>query len=387
MDRADLERLDRESLVVRATDAGIRRARLLTRPELIDEMLRLDPTQGEGQLKKTRGFFGIARDLLTKVVERGLHLPDAADRWASALGGSAPFPQVPRPEPQVVPTVTLAEIYAAQGHKKRAIETLRRVLEVEPEHSAARALLDRLEAVDYVPPPPPLPPEPDEPVKSEIGAHLGTYDEEEEDEPYADTMEQPIFRGSASLEDGDTQTLWLPDEAETLSFLPGDELVPTEPAPRIVVPVPVAVAEVPDHDMCVAIPLDAGQVCYVWWKLGASTRARLDAEPAFLFLRAVSFVPSWDGPVETVHDLTIDPAAGEAVVRELPRNGIVRIAIGTRDDGVFVPLAHSPALETAGTDLVEWTPEAVIRRGHLEDPRSIVAVKSALARLVAQPRS
>ena len=387
MDRADLERLDRESLVVRATDAGIRRARLLTRPELVDELLRLDPAQEEGQLKRTRGFFGRARDLLTKVVERGLHLPDAADRWASALGTTS-FPQVPRPEPLVVPTVTLAEIYAAQGHKKRAIDTLRRVLEAEPEHRAARALLDRLEAIDYVPPPPPLPPEPDEPAKDGNGAHLGTSDDEEEEEPFADTMEQPIFRNA--LEDGDTQTLWLPDEAETASFLPGDELVPTEPAPRVVAPAPVAVAiatAVPDHDICVAIPLDAGQVCYVWWKLGASTRARLEAEPAFLFLRAVSYVPSWDGPVETVHDLTIDPAAGEAVVRELPRDGIVRIAIGTREDGVFSPLAHSPALETVGVDLVEWTPEGNIPRGRLEDPRSIASVKSAVVRLVAHDRS
>ena len=33
--------------------------------------------------------------------------------------------------------MTLAEIYAAQGHKDRAMDTLRRVLEGEPEHAAA----------------------------------------------------------------------------------------------------------------------------------------------------------------------------------------------------------------------------------------------------------
>src|SRR5262245_54992184 len=122
MDRAELERLDREGLVQRAQVAGIRRARVLTRPELIDELLRLEPDVDQAQLKKTRGFFGIARDLLSRVVERGLHLPDAADRLRAALG--TPLPHVPRPEPQAVPTVTLAEIYAAQGHKLRAIETL-----------------------------------------------------------------------------------------------------------------------------------------------------------------------------------------------------------------------------------------------------------------------
>lgn len=162
MDRAELEALDRESLVARATAAGIRRARILTRPELVDELLRLDPTIDEASLRRSRGFFGRARDLLTRVVERGLHLPDAADRLRAALG--TPLPDVPRPEPQAIPTVTLAEIYAAQGHKDRAVETLRRVLEREPDHGAARALLERLESSTYVTPASPsLPPEKEEP--------------------------------------------------------------------------------------------------------------------------------------------------------------------------------------------------------------------------------
>ena len=67
MDRGQLEALDRESLVARATAAGIRRARILTRPELIDELLRLDPNIDESALKKSRGFFGRARDLLSRV--------------------------------------------------------------------------------------------------------------------------------------------------------------------------------------------------------------------------------------------------------------------------------------------------------------------------------
>jgi hypothetical protein len=119
----------------------------------------------------------------------------------------------------------------------------------------------------------------------------------------------------------------------------------------------------------------------VWWRLSAATKARLEAEPAFFFLRAVSYVPSWDGPIETVHDLTIDPTAGEAVVRDLPARGIVRIAIGTREDGVFVPSAHSPAFETDGAAVVEWTPEGIVPRGALEDPRSLAAAARTAARL------
>src|SRR5512138_1312632 len=125
MNRAELEGLDRETLVARAEETGIRRARILTRPELVDELLRADRSADDVELKKARGFFGRARDLLARVVERGLHLPDAADRIRSMALGTLP-PSVPRVDTQAVPTVTLAEIYAAQGHRERAVETLRR---------------------------------------------------------------------------------------------------------------------------------------------------------------------------------------------------------------------------------------------------------------------
>src|SRR3954468_7685726 len=108
MDRGELEGLDRESLVIRAQAAGIRRARILTRPELIDELLRLDPTTDEAQLRRSRGFFGRARDLVARVVERGLHLPDAADRIRTLTAGPEVPHVAPRTEPQAMPTVTLA---------------------------------------------------------------------------------------------------------------------------------------------------------------------------------------------------------------------------------------------------------------------------------------
>lgn len=301
MDRGELERLDREGLVKRAEGAGVRRARLLTRPELIDELLRREPgaDRDRAQLKKSRGFFGIARDLLSRVVERGLHLPDAADRLRVALGSS--LPQVPRPEPQAVPTVTLAEIYAAQGHKGRAIETLRRVLETEPEHAAARALLERLTEPTYVAPSPPLPPEPDD-AGNEIGAHLGTAE-----------LVAAVAPASS--------------EAETLRRAP----VASE---------------------CVAIPLDRGR-SFVWWQL--SPQGRRLADEATFRVRAVILVPTWDGPRREVRDVSCDPAAGELILEGLPEGAVVRVAVGTVAGGELVPLAHSPALETSTLGLVEWT--------------------------------
>ena len=61
MDRAELEALDRESLVVRAEQAGMRRARILTRPELIDELLRLDPNADPVTRSRSRAASSAAR--------------------------------------------------------------------------------------------------------------------------------------------------------------------------------------------------------------------------------------------------------------------------------------------------------------------------------------
>src|SRR5271166_595063 len=135
MNRAELERLDREDLILRAETAGVTRARILTRPELVDELLLRSSTDYATK-QRSRGLFGRARDLLASVVERGLNLPDAAERIRAMGGVVASRPSAPA----ALPTVTLAEIYAAQGHRERAIETLDRVLTREPDHAAASAL-------------------------------------------------------------------------------------------------------------------------------------------------------------------------------------------------------------------------------------------------------
>lgn len=348
MDRAELERLDREGLILRAQAAGIRRARVLTRPELIDELLRLEPSIDPVQLKRSRGFFGVARDLLSRVVERGLHLPDAADRLRAALGTS--LPQIPRPEPQAVPTVTLAEIYAAQGHKQRAIETLQRVLGDEPEHGAARALLEKLEAPDCVLPRVPLPPETEEPTNAEIGAHLGTA---------------PVPEHTP-----------VPEPALEHAHAPESERA-AEPAtlPRAVV-----------QTECIAIPLGHGSF-YVWWRLTPEVRRLVEEASSSFCVRAAVFVPTWDGPERTTHDVACDPTAGELVLRELPEDAIVRIAIGVMEGSDLVPLAHSPALETVPpSGFVQWTPDGA-RAIALEDPRaaSIARAAECAARAVSAP--
>lgn len=387
MDRTELERLDRERLVTRAQAAGIKRARLLTRPELIDELLRRDPVVDESQLKKSRGFFGVARDLLSRVVERGLHLPDAADRLRAALG--SPLPQVPRPEPQAVPTVTLAEIYAAQGHKARAIETLQRVLESEPDHAAARTLLETLLATDYVPPAPPeLPPEVEPPSPQEI------EDDEIDQEAVAtldpSRMSEPEGAAAAGGPvDPAPRTASGPSEvSEEAAVSTVDGEAESEDAPTVE-PATAHVAarrpqrfDVPDEaepvppSACYAVPGPMGY--YVWWRLSPEAAKR--AAAGRFVVRAAVFFPTWDGPRTDRRDVAANPSAGELILHGLPGRAVVRIAVGLvgRSEDEFAPLAHSPAIELSEQGLVAWSLEGR-RPMSFPDPKLGERVARAIA--------
>jgi hypothetical protein len=140
MDREALEGLGREELVVEARRYGVKRPEVMTRVELVDEVLRLG-TPNPVERKKVRGWLGIARDLIASAVELGLNLPDAA----AMIRGDVRFEPL-RPEQPPVATVTLAEIYGAQGHFDRAVGILDEVLEREPDHEVARRLRARLAA-------------------------------------------------------------------------------------------------------------------------------------------------------------------------------------------------------------------------------------------------
>ena len=66
-------------------------------------------------------------------------MPEAA----RVLRGEAPPESWPPPPPPPLPTMTLAEIYAAQGHLDRAIAVLDEVLARAPEDEDARRLRER----------------------------------------------------------------------------------------------------------------------------------------------------------------------------------------------------------------------------------------------------
>jgi len=317
MTRAELEQLNRDTLIARAEEAGVTRARILTRPELVDELLlrtHTDPVTKQ----KARGFFGLARDLLARVVERGLNLPDAADRIRT-LGEPLP---ARRSAPAALPTVTLAEIYAAQGHRQRAVQTLEGVLDREPDHAAARSLLAQLRDQDFPVPPPRHPPEEEEPASS------------------TDSGDDEEASVEATLHDT------LPPEP---SHMLDDAPLP----PRY------------DVDECVAIPVDP-RTLYVYWEARDATLEQLQATlpGGGLSLRLVVVVPTWDGPQSSLREHQVTLALGDFIARDLPPGAVVRVALGWKSGDTFVPIAHSPALETpAGAPspvvadvLVRWTP-------------------------------
>lgn len=316
MNRAELEALNRDALIARAEKAGVSRARILTRPELVDELLLRSATD-DASRRRARGFFGLARDLVARVVERGLHLPDAAQRIRTLDLPIASHASAPA----ALPTVTLAEIYAAQGHRDRAVETLESVLQREPDHGAARALLAQLRDASFPVPQPRLPPEPEEPlVVASSSADLDAPD------PVDATPREPF----GMLDDA---------------------------------PLPARY----DVDECVAIPVDPTTL-YVYWEARDATLAKLRGarDGGRLVLRVLVVVPTWDGPSTSVRDFEVGGETGDYFVRDLPKGCVARAAIGWRDGaGTFESIAHSAALETppgrpsafVAEDLVRWTPE------------------------------
>jgi hypothetical protein len=341
MNRAELERLDRDALILRAEAAGVERARVLTRPELVDELL-LRSTTDYATKQRARGLFGLARDLIARVVEQGLHLPDAAER-IRALG----VPTSARPTaPAAMPTVTLAEIYAAQGHRARAVETLEGVLAGEPEHLAAAALLARLRDSRFRMPAPRMAPE------EEASATPAP-------DPDSDAM------GAAPREP---------------SHMLDDAPLP----PRY------------DVDECVAIPVDPVTL-YVYWEVRARTLdyVRGDHPGGTIVLRLVVIVPTWSGPQTSVRDHDVHSMLGDFFVRDLPAGCVVRAAIGYRDGAVFVSLAHSPALETppdapsplVADTLVRWTPHGISRLSGMDpDAQAIARALGRVRKAAAEER-
>jgi len=139
-DEVNPKGLSRLELLKLAQALRVSDADVMTRAELQAAIERARKPEPRPQPQSVT-WLGVARRLLASIVEQGLHLPDAA-ALIRGDGSLRPTPSGPPP----VATVTLARIYAAQGHLERGIGTLDEVLASDPDHDLARELRSQLAA-------------------------------------------------------------------------------------------------------------------------------------------------------------------------------------------------------------------------------------------------
>lgn len=184
-----LDEKSRHELVEEARKLGVERPERMTRVELRDEIVRRSVS--EERQAEARGLFGVARSMLASVVDRGLHLPDAA----KAIRGQSSF-EVPLASQTPVATVTLAEIYAAQGHKQRALRMLEDVLKQEPGHEEALR------------------------VQAQLRAGTGISEQERREAPTREERREALTVDAPRVAPDPLQPL-APDLAATTEYVPG----------------------------------------------------------------------------------------------------------------------------------------------------------------------
>jgi hypothetical protein len=328
VDRGALEELARDELVVEARRIGVKRPEVMTRVELVDEIVRLG-TPNPVERKKARGWFGIARDLIASAVEQGLNLPDAA----ALIRGDLRFEPLRTPQSPVA-TVTLAEIYGAQGHFARALGILDEVLSNEPEHHVARSLRDKIhhEREDKKGDAPRVPPDPaQEPIL-----------EDAVDEPEAATLPPPPREDhgvppAPPLFDDPSG----PDQPDALTLPP--------PPPRASNGVTPKTSE----DAVVLVRLEAGDRLVAYYERGP----RGVEAGASVVVRVLEMRPRPFGAERVVRDFPASLPSGTVAIDGVASESVVRASLGVVRHGAFRALAVAAEVRVSalGPEIL-WTP-------------------------------
>jgi hypothetical protein len=401
----ELDQLTREELVARARELGARRPEVMTRVELRDEIVRLSEPDPQAR-RRSRGWLGVARDLVASVMDAGLNMPGAA----AAIRGDARPAAEETTGPPPVATLTLAEIYLAQGHVERALAVLEEVLTAEPELAPAIALRDRILRGDlpsgrrrpapvieeepvsasapapfFTPPPPPAAapaaPEPEpapfpdlapEPLAATVPEPAPQPEPEPAPQPEPEPAPAPLPAAAtepepapgiestsfvASVPSPDAVRVppigFVPDPAPPTLAAPTPEPTPTpEPAPTpepTPEPTPTpALVEAPPLAPACALARGPGAV-EGYYALPSGVRGAL--------LRVIWFVPGLDGPAQGGVDLPLGEARGRVTLPSLDRTAEVRAALGTGEGSAFLPLAVAWVYRVAeGRVSVEFAP-------------------------------
>lgn len=343
IDPRTLEGLPRDQLIERARRAGVRRPELLTRVELKDEIVRLSETD-ERKRRAARGWFGVARDLLASMVEQGLHMPDAA----KLIRGEPLLGDVHRVQTPVA-TVTLAEIYVAQGHTQRALKILDEVLAREPDHEAARELRGRLMAeMERAKPSSPVVAAPQAAAEA---APSGPA-------PSGPAPSGPAPSGPASAEAAPATAASSSAEAAPAEPAPAEEAVQgavrEDSAEAPAAPAHSASAASPEArsptaaDVVVTIAEAPGHV-YLYWEVSerSLSRARRRQPDGHAAIRLHEVRPDWDGARHSERELEIELPSGSRSV-SVDTGALLRAALGWRSAAGFVPFAVGSELTLPG---------------------------------------
>jgi hypothetical protein len=387
MQRIELEKLSREELITHASQLGVPRPRVLTQPELMDEIITRT-AKSEREKAKARGWLGRARDLLAQVVEKGLHLPEAARVLRSGPDDRA-WPTPPPP----LPTVTLAEIYAAQGHLERAIAVLDEVLTREPEHAEANGLRTRFveqsrarqrrgpDVRIETPPPVSFAVSTPAPTKPEAPKPPAPAPELPPQQPAQPEIHHPVVERPEPPK---------PEIAPQPS--PQPEIQPPSTSRSAVLPVAaVAAAAVVDDEPVVAANLDADLeeaalperydvdeivalavdpfTLYFYWEVRATSLARAQARRpgGWLAVRIAGVTASWNGPVTRVRDLRVDSLHGDRFLRDVDPGSNIRVSLGWQSGDEFEPFAvgldvtapHLRASDVVAGEVEQWRADGV----------------------------
>ncbi|MFT3768023.1 MAG: DUF4912 domain-containing protein [Minicystis sp.] len=415
MQRQDLERMSREQLIAHAERLGIPRPRVLTQPELIDEIIGRT-AKNDRERVKARGWLGRARDLLANVVEKGLHLPEAARVLRQEEKG---WPAPPPP----LPTVTLAEIYAAQGHFERAIAVLDEVLAREPDHREAKSLRERFVEQHQrsrsragrieAPPPPTAKEAPAKAAKQakDAGEKKEAAEKREEAPPSprvrtaavraaaaasVESAPAEVSKPAAGAHGSESGAQTIPTGAQTIqpgaqtiqpgaqTIQPGAQTIPAEAhgseaeaegvleaAEAVSVLEPLDEPPLPQRyevDEVVAIAVDPRTI-YIYWEVRPTTLAHARAQhpDGALALRIASVTASWEGPVVDKRDLHVDALYGDRFIRDVQPGSNVRVSVGWKSAAGFEPLAvgtevtapRAVPVESVAQDVARWAEEPV----------------------------
>jgi hypothetical protein len=321
-----LDGMSRDELIARAQALGAKRPELMTRVELRDEIVRLTENDPVAR-KRSRGWLGVARDLVASVVDAGLNMPGAA---AAIRGGPQPRPEWQGPAP--VATLTLAEIYVAQGHIDRALAVLDEVLQSEPDHVAALALRARL--------------------SGDRSAARGRIVDVTTSEP-------------------------LPENAPPPEAAPRIELEPPPappPAAAASPATPVAAAPtVESLEDAVAPPACALAVT----RSALAVRYELEHPTDGVTLRLLSFVPRREGPERLEIDVPVDAheLSGALSLPPPTPGAVIRAILGVGSNGGFKPLVVAWVYDARGPAMaLAFAPPG-------KEPRALRANLEALVRV------